>query len=234
MTVPSEQRDTDYARDKHEGNALFNAGDIDGAIECWSKPMRSLTFILSKGEDFGATPGDSPENSTIQDKSENGDSKGKEPTNWEKFVSLYVALSLNLSLAYLKKGEYNKCIQYCESVLEREKNNAKAFFRAIQASIKLGNYKNAQQYCKQALIYHPNGEDFQSLNQRINSYMLKDEKARQKVMRNMIKSMDDPRITKKMSIVCHILAIINKLWALVFGAAKHYSHKLFGLKSKIF
>lgn len=61
----------------------------------------------------------------------------------------------NLSLSYLKQGNYEDCISQCEGVLEVEPNCVEILFRLGIAYLNLYNMAEAEKHLRRAYILSP-------------------------------------------------------------------------------
>ncbi|EAN33465.1 Tetratricopeptide repeat family protein [Theileria parva strain Muguga] len=170
----SDSSDTPSVYDnKEKGNELFSKGDIDGAIEKWSKSINSLSYILNKSK---------AENNSVTEDS------------LTEYTKMYVTLCSNLSLAFLKKEDFTKCKEYCQYVLMYDEKNLKAHLRIVQADIKLKNLDNALSNCEKGLKLNPEDNELKGLKTVINDLLKKQKKVDAVFARKVFKKIEpDPR-----------------------------------------
>ncbi|KAK1934783.1 tetratricopeptide repeat containing domain protein, partial [Babesia divergens] len=172
------ETDDDHIDAKVKGLELYKKGDIDGAIEWWSKGLRTLQFILDKKHQFA---NDATSTEDFQNK-------------WNFYVSSYIKLALNMSLALMKKGQYAQCIEYCEAVMRYDDENLKAILRIAHANMELGNFSKAIEYCNSGLDVYPDNAELKQLKNKITKRGRMHDIDQKKLMKNIFNKMEhDPR-----------------------------------------
>lgn len=159
--------------DKQRGKELYEAGDLDGAIEMWSASIKSLSFILNKARH----PDD-----------------GVALESLEEYTGLYVSLCLNLSLAHLKKGEFAKCKEYCQYVLMYDARSLKAHLRIVQADLQLQNFQQALANCERGIELNPGEPELLRLRASVLERRAQHERREKELFRGVFQRLDhDPR-----------------------------------------
>ncbi|EEB17620.1 40 kDa peptidyl-prolyl cis-trans isomerase, putative [Pediculus humanus corporis] len=91
-----------------------------------------------------------------------------------------VCCSLNLAAVLLKKGLFRQSYQLCDEVVNKEKNNAKAYYRRGMALKHLNDFEGALKDQKMALSLLPNNKSIMDEINEINSlkkkYLLHEKK----------------------------------------------------------
>ncbi|CAD5117644.1 DgyrCDS6398 [Dimorphilus gyrociliatus] len=101
--------DTCIPRLQKEGNHLFKTGDNEGAILKYEKAIDILEEL------------------TLREKP-----RGEE---WNRLDNMKIPFFLSLAQCELNLLNYNKAISWSTEVIERDCNNAKAFFRRAKAHV---------------------------------------------------------------------------------------------------
>lgn len=77
----------------------------------------------------------------------------------EEYTKLEINLHLNMALAKFHMKKYYDCINDCTTVLNLDKNNAKAYYRKGQAYMCLDLYKEAKEYFLKAMDLNANDDN---------------------------------------------------------------------------
>ncbi|CAK9300284.1 unnamed protein product [Gordionus sp. m RMFG-2023] len=80
----------------------------------------------------------------------------------EKLNKLKEAANNNLAMCYLKLGDHNKCIEFCDKVLETDPKSEKAYFRKGMSHTVLTNYDDAISCFQKVLEIDPNNKAAQN------------------------------------------------------------------------
>ncbi|CDR95806.1 tetratricopeptide repeat containing domain protein, putative [Babesia bigemina] len=177
-STPAAGSEESHISAKLQGTELYKKGDLDGAIDAWFQGLRALQFILNKKEEFHR---DAASDEDMQKK-------------WDFFVTSYVQLSSNMSLALLKKGDYAGCIKYCNDALQYDKGNLKAFLRLTQANVELGQFNKAIQHCNEALQIHPENAELKMLKKKVLAQAAAHDRLQRPIMKGIFQRMEtDPR-----------------------------------------
>ncbi|EDW85658.1 uncharacterized protein Dwil_GK23037 [Drosophila willistoni] len=75
----------------------------------------------------------------------------------------------NRALCYLKKEDYNSCVEDCEAAIRLDKLCAKAYYRRMQANESLGNNMEALKDCTSVLAIEPKNVEAKTSLARINN-----------------------------------------------------------------
>ncbi|GIX66132.1 tetratricopeptide repeat containing domain protein [Babesia caballi] len=163
---------------KHKYRTIRAQGDLDGAIDVWFKGLRALQFVLSRKAEFK------------RDITSQEDFQKK----WDYFVQYYVELCLNMSLALMKKGDYEGCIKYCNDTLQYDRVNLKAFLRITHANAELGHFDRALRHCGEGLAAHPGNAELKALKKKVLAMASAHDRSQKGIMQGIFKRMDhDPR-----------------------------------------
>lgn len=74
----------------------------------------------------------------------------------EKIIlDIKVPCHKNLSLCYLKQGNYAGCIEQCKEVLEIQPHSVKILYRLGTAHMNMNNLGEAEKYLRQAFLLDP-------------------------------------------------------------------------------
>eukprot|EP00047_Mylnosiga_fluctuans_P024671 m.167416 g.167416 ORF g.167416 m.167416 type:complete len:178 (-) comp9901_c0_seq1:152-685(-) len=112
---------------KEEGNALFQAGDHQGALRKYHfghLETKSLTVHFDPAATFGAVVID--------------------PKLKDSIIALHSQLLGNLAAVHLARANWPKVIEYCTALLALEPANAKALKRRMRAHLELNQLNFAE------------------------------------------------------------------------------------------
>merc|ERR1719209_3393 len=139
-----------------EGNALFAAGDFEGASEKYKDALGRLEQLMLREK-----PGED---------------------EWNQLLQLKIPLLLNLSQCKLNEEDYYSVIDYTTEVLEHEEKSVKALFRRGKAHIGAWNPAAAKSDFLQVLELDPSlaGTCRKELSKIENAEKQKDEEDRKK------------------------------------------------------
>lgn len=73
----------------------------------------------------------------------------------------------NLSLCYLKQGNYASCIEQCKETLEIQPHSVKILYRMGVAHMNMNNLVEAEKYLRQAFLLDPQEKQVMKALQRI-------------------------------------------------------------------
>ncbi|EGR31486.1 hypothetical protein IMG5_108270 [Ichthyophthirius multifiliis] len=79
----------------------------------------------------------------------------------ETFEELHQSLLNNISLAHLKNGDFNKCVQSASAALVNQQDNLKLLYRRAQAYEGLEQFDKAKEDLKTGLSIDPDNVEFQ-------------------------------------------------------------------------
>jgi len=141
-----------------------------------------------------------------------------------------------LALAYLKLGENFKVIFHCKKVLEIDDANCKALYRMSLAYTNRGDYDEASELLKRALLIEPLNNELNLLKERIkkekNDYAEKQKELRRRIfavgkketttncqqMRSIVFSFVVVIIFRIIQTIVWIKNLITRLWLVRIAA----------------
>lgn len=80
---------------------------------------------------------------------------------------LLLSAHSNISACYLKEGNYDKTIEHCKQVIEKQPKNVKALFRLGQAYAGDKNFEKAKDFLSQAQELDPTDKGIQGELQKL-------------------------------------------------------------------
>lgn len=100
-----------------------------------------------------------------------------------KSQQLKIAAQSNLSLCYLKLGDYLQCKSFCDNALALDANNEKCLFRRGQAQLAFSNFEFAIKDFQSVLKVNPTNllaqQQIEHCNQRIKEHKMKQKESYQ-------------------------------------------------------
>lgn len=127
----------------------------------------------------------------------------------KQYNTLEINLHLNLALTKFHMTKYHECINECNTVLNIDNKNAKAYYRKGQAYMQLDLYKEAKEEFLKASEYNPNDSNVKNalitLKNKIETY----NKKKKLVCSKMFLSEEKNNVTKKEEITNEIHENIN-------------------------
>lgn len=92
----------------------------------------------------------------------------------QEYTKLEINLHLNMALAKFHMEKYYDCINDCTTVLNLDKNNAKAYYRIGHAYMSLDLYKESKEHFLKAMELNPNDSNVKksllTLKQKVEMY----------------------------------------------------------------
>lgn len=86
----------------------------------------------------------------------------------EKLIQeIKIPSNKNLSLCYLKQGNYAECIAQCNQVLQAKPNEVKILFRLGTSYMNLGNFDEAEKHLRRAFMLDPNQKQIMQALERL-------------------------------------------------------------------
>ncbi|KAL0076414.1 hypothetical protein J3Q64DRAFT_1771681 [Phycomyces blakesleeanus] len=119
---------------KEEGNAFYKQGAIEQAL-----------FAYRKGREYVVDVWDC------------------EPEDLIKAREVTIALHANVAACYMKMRDWDKAIEVCQKVLDREPRNIKACYRIGQAYYEKDDYENGIGFVTIGLRGNPDSQELKAL-----------------------------------------------------------------------
>ncbi|KAK6589954.1 TPR repeat-containing [Cryptosporidium xiaoi] len=124
---------------KEKGNEAYYNKEFEKAIEHWLRAYRSCKYILSK---------------KVYDEA---------PEKEDEIRTLKMQLDTNISMAYLKLGDYTNSIYYSDQALAYNPKNIKALHHKSEALFEMCEYKACIDCVNLALEIEPNNYVFKKI-----------------------------------------------------------------------